>query len=201
VIARIAFVASLLMLSCHAVAAADQALCSSSEAIAHRDQATSFYKHGNLASAITELTAAIRACPTEPFHRFMLGNALYRAGRLKESATSYAAFLDDRPYHMEGHMSLGFTLFELGDKTGALHHWTVAERIEPESPFARAALAVGLYATGDPENAAIQYDRAKTLDSRYGDSVALAIDIRWKEPVRAILAEIERLKESSKGDR
>jgi tetratricopeptide (TPR) repeat protein len=183
----------------HAIAEpADQGTCKSG--VTYRKSAAALYARGDLASAISKLRESIQFCPEEPFLSFMLGNALYRAGLFDESAEAYQAFLVTRTNHFEAHMSLGFTLFELGDKGKALHQWIIAADIEPESPFARAALAVGLYSSGDLEGAAIQYHRAVILDPRYAQSEALAIDIRWKPPVRAVLNEVKEL-DSAKGER
>jgi len=90
-------------------------------------------------------------------------------------------------------MCLGFAAFELGDKKKAIEQWTLAARLETESPFARAALAVGFYSIQDVDNALIQYELATMLDARYAEPAALAIDIRWKPPVRAILAEVKNI--------
>ena len=195
----IAIFVAIVTLTC--CAAGQQPACNASQGTLHQDQATQFYRHGNLASAIAELKEAINACSTEPFYRFMLANALYRSGNLRESARTYAAFLEERPYHFEGHMCLGFTLFELEDKQGAVDQWTAAMSLEPASPFARAALAVGLFANGDQDIAILQYERAVRIDGRYSRPDALAVDIRWKQPVRSILTEIQVLSRSQrKGD-
>jgi tetratricopeptide (TPR) repeat protein len=159
----------------------DQGRCQS--AIADRDRATAFYREGDLHSATVELGKVVQSCPVEPFYRFMLANALYRAENLQESARAYALFLESRPNDFEAHMSLGFAMFELGDKRKALEEWLAATHIQPESPFARAALAVGLYSTGDVSNALVQYQRAAAIDPRYGSPAALTIDIRWKATV------------------
>jgi tetratricopeptide (TPR) repeat protein len=157
----------------------------------HRDRATASYRRQDLISTIKELREAVQLCPTEPSYKFMLGNALYRAEALEESANSYMAFLEMRPDFFEAHMSLGFVLFELGDKRKATEQWRIAEDAEPESPFARAALAVGFHSIGDVDNALIQYQRAVTIDPRYEEPEALAIDIRWKPALLAILGNIK----------
>jgi Flp pilus assembly protein TadD len=157
-----------------------------------RQRAAAAYAQGNLQSAIGQLRQAIQSCPTESFFEFMLGNALYRSGEVRESAEHYRKFLAARPENIEAHLSLGFALFETGDRQQALEQWRAAVVIDPKSPFARAALAVGLYANGDPVTAATEYNFAVQLDSRYADTAALGIDIRWKPAVRGIAAEIIR---------
>lgn len=159
----------------------------------YRDRATASYRQRDLISTIAHLRKAVQLCPAEPFYMFMLGNALYRAAALEDSANTYEAFLQLRPNHFEAHMSLGFALFELGDRKKAVEQWTTAANVEPESPFARTALAVGLYAIGDADNALVQYERAIATDRRYAEPEALAIDIRWKPPVRAILGDVRDL--------
>jgi len=174
-----------------AIADGNQSPCTTARA--YRDRATASYRRHDLISTVNELREAVRLCPTEPSYKFMLGNALYRAEALQESAKSYEAFLELRPDFFEAHMSLGFVLFELDYKQKAVDQWRIAEETEPESPFARAALAAGFYAIGDVDNALIQYETAITIDPRYGQPEALAIDIRWKPALRAILGNLKDL--------
>ena len=159
----------------------------------HRDRATAYYRHHDLASAISELRQAKALCPTEPFFTFMLGNALYRSGQLQESAEAYQTFVKSRPGHFEARMCLGFASFELGQRTQAVEEWEVAARLEPQSPFAHAALAVGLYSIGHFANAVIQYQGAIGLDGRYAQPEQLGIDIRWKPESRRILEKVKQL--------
>src|SRR5437763_15818426 len=87
------------------------------------NRATGLYARGDLNAAIAELRQAISSCPVEPFYRFMLGNALYRAGDLIASAASYREFLASRPEHVQAHMSLAVTVFELGAKSTPVEQW------------------------------------------------------------------------------
>jgi hypothetical protein len=48
-------------------------------------------------------------------------------------------------------------------------------------------------ATGDIDNALMQYEQAVTLDKRYADRKALSIDIRWKAPAIKILNQLSEL--------
>ncbi len=193
---RIAILGAGFLMAWVAAAAGDSA-CEKARLV--RYQAVQSYTHGDLAAAIAGLQTAMHSCPSEPFYQFMLANALYRAGRLQESAAHYQTFLARRPDHLEARMSLGFTLFELGEWTRAVEQWHAAVRRDPKSPFAHAALAVGLYAGGDAEEAAAESARARELDPRYGDPDALAIDIRWKPAARAVLNEIIRHSASQGG--
>jgi tetratricopeptide (TPR) repeat protein len=179
------------------VTAANESPCTTART--YRDHATVSYRKHDLIATISQLRKAAQLCPTEPFPMFMLANALYRAAALEESANAYEAFLHLRPNHFEAHMSLGFALFELGDKKKAIEQWTIAANVEPESPFARAALAVGFYSIGDADNALIQYERAIAIAPRYEQPEALAIDIRWKPAVRAMLSDVKGLT-NSKGE-
>jgi tetratricopeptide (TPR) repeat protein len=166
----------------------------------YRERAAAFYRQGDLAATIAQLQEAVLSCRGS-FYKFMLGNALYRAGKLSESSRAYEAFLESRPNHFEARMCLGFAAFELGDKSKAIDQWTRAARLEPQSPFARAALAVGLYSIQDLDNAGVQYEQAMALDARYAQPEALATDIRWKPPVRAILGDVKHFVQSEAGKR
>ncbi len=110
----------------------------------------------------------------------MLGNALYRDGDISGAADAYGKTLALKPNHFEAHMSRGFALFEAGEVNQAVVEWKAAKRIEPRDPFARAALAVGLYATQRVDEAKVQYDGAVGLSARYGDPDSLRLDMRWK---------------------
>ena len=170
-------------------------VCLTTEAALHQQQATAAYKRGDLAEATAELRQAIRLCPSEPFYSFMLGNALYRADKRLEAEAAYRLATEQDPSFIEARMSFGFTLFELERPKEALEQWLSAMRMQTDSAFARAALAVGLYASGDQDNAVIQYDQAVRLEARYADDKAVALDIRWKPPAMGIL---NKLKELSK---
>ena len=169
------------------------AACQQAEAALHQQLATVAYKAGNLDKAADELRQSIRLCPSEPFYSFMLGNALYRANNLLGAETAYRLVADQDPTFIEAQMSLGFTLFELEKPKEALEHWLSSMRMQTDSAFARAALAVGLYANGDQDNAVIQYDQAVRLDAQYADEKRVAIDIRWKPPVIGILNKLKEL--------
>src|SRR5262249_42398003 len=116
----------------------------------------------------------------------MLGNALYREGDITAAAEAYGKTLAVNPNHFEAHMSRGFALFETGKVDQAVGEWAAAKRLELREPFARAALAVGLYAWGRVEEATVQYAEAVALNPRYGDPDNLRLDIRWKPRVLTI---------------
>jgi tetratricopeptide (TPR) repeat protein len=162
----------------------------------YRYQATASYRRGDLSLTVNELRQAIALCPAEPFYKFMLANALYRAGYLQQSAGAYESYLQSQPSHFEAHMCLGFVSFELGDLKKSVEHWTAAVRLQPESPFAHAALAAGLYSIQDVDNARIQYQVATAIDARYAAPEELAIDVRWKAPIRTTLGAVKHLVES-----
>ena len=173
--------------------AADTVACDMARMMHHREKATSEYKAGHLPLATTELRKAVASCRDDAFSHFMLGNALYRENSLSDAKASYQAVTKRQPGDFETRMSLGFTLFELGEKTAAVEEWLFAMRLDTTSPFARAALAIGLLATGDVGNALMQYEQAITIDQRYADPKALSIDIRWKVPALETLKKLAEL--------
>jgi tetratricopeptide (TPR) repeat protein len=161
-------------------------VCDLAVAERHRDTALSAYAARRLNTAVGEMERAVRACGGDPQLRFMLGNAYYRIGRIKDADREYARSLDARPHHFDCRLSAGFTRFELGDKRGALERFESANRIDGDLAIGRAALAAALFADGDVDNAVIQYEQAVTLDPGYHDPSRLA-DIRWKKPIRKTL--------------
>ena len=164
--------------------------------VSYRDRAAALYARGNLSGAVLEIQEGIARCPDEPFYYFMLGNAWYRAGKLADAARAYEAFLKARPDHFEGQISLGFTLRKLKDARGARDHWTDALHLQPSSPLAHAALAVALFELNDAQDAVVHYDRAVSLDGRYGCPKDLAVDIRWDSETLNALGRVSHLSQS-----
>lgn len=160
----------------------------------HLNRALAYYERGDLPEAIAELQEVLHLRPHDPDIHFMLGNALYRHGDLRTAAGAYRITLEHGPnlFEFEAHMSRGFALYELGEVKDAAAEWLAAVRLNPQEPFARAGLAVGLYRLGRVEEAKEQYTEAVELDKRYADIVSLSIDIRWKPNALTVL---ERLKE------
>src|SRR5437773_1310536 len=78
------------------------------------ERASRFYQHGHLNSAIFQLRQALRLAGPDADVYFMLGNALYRSQDFWNAAEVYKAAVRLQPNHFEGHMSLGFALFESG---------------------------------------------------------------------------------------
>lgn len=149
----------------------------------HIERSINYYTRGDLPSAIAELHAAQQLAPTDAQVNFMLGNALYRYGDVAGAAEAYGKTVVVQPNHFEAHMSRGFAFFEAGKVDQAVGEWATAKRLELREPFARAALAVGLYASGQVEEARLQYAEAVALNSRYRDPDNLRLDIRWKPRV------------------
>jgi tetratricopeptide (TPR) repeat protein len=161
--------------------------------ISQRSRAAAFYERGDLPGATAQLEAGLATCPEDTFLSFMLGNARFRAGSFDAAASAYRSFLRDRRADFEGRMSLGFTLHRLGDKRGAIEQWNQALVANPDSPFAHAALAVGLAETGDTDNAISQVIEAVRLDPRYADPSQLSLDIRWTPDVTQVLKAVQSL--------
>ncbi len=83
-------------------------------------------------------------------------------------------------------------LFELRRFDEAVIEWRAAKVLDPKEPFARTALAVGLYAVGRVNDAKVQYAEAVMLDSRYGNPDSLSVDIRWKSDALNVLRELHK---------
>jgi Flp pilus assembly protein TadD len=161
------------------------------------DQSIVYYSHGDLQHAIAELEAAHQLAPGDPQINFMLGNALYRSGDVGGAADAYSKTLLVQPNHFEAHMSRGFAFFEAGKIGYAVAEWAAAKKIDPREPFARAALAVGLYASGRADDAKIQYAGALVLNQKYGDLERLHVDIRWKPKALSIVRQLLELLHAS----
>ena len=90
------------------------------------------------------------------------------------------------------YMTLGLTLFEFERFQEAVAEWQEAKRLEPNEPFARAALAVGLYSVGRVDDAKVQCSAAVALDTRYDDAERLHIAIRWKLKPLDVLRQLHK---------
>src|SRR5712671_3842253 len=112
-------------------------------AAVHVERCMAAYRKGNLAVAILELRLALREEPKNAQLQFMLGNALYRSGDMRDAADAYKDSLELRP-DLETHMSRGFALFELKEFRQASDEWQAAVRLNRAEPFAHAGFAVGL---------------------------------------------------------
>jgi Flp pilus assembly protein TadD len=78
-----------------------------------------------------------------------LANALYIAGRGKESADAYRAALAIQPASAEAHYRLGKALYLAGDAPGALAEVDAAMRMGYRTPEVLATRGIALAATGD----------------------------------------------------
>jgi tetratricopeptide (TPR) repeat protein len=151
------------------------------------------YEAGDLAGATSSLQVAVEHHPANATLHFVVGNALYRGGRLPEAAAAYEQSLAYQPLQIEALLSAGFTRYDLGQPEAAIRFWEQAVHLDPREPLARAALAVGYAATGRQAEAVGEYGLAISLDSRYRHPEQLAIDVRWKPAAREALQNLLRL--------
>jgi Flp pilus assembly protein TadD len=146
------------------------------------------YEAGDLEGAADVLRRALLEHPENAQLRFMHGNALFRMGRFGAAAEAYAEAARRSPRHPDLQLNLGFALYRDGRARSAVSAWEEALRLTPEGTFARAALALGLEALGQPAEA-----RKLALLAQRSDPDLwrlLEIDIRWTEEMRRTVREL-----------
>ena len=103
--------------------------------------------------AVEAHTEAVKWSPTDAVAHLNLGNALGRAGRLKEAAASYQRALAIEPQLAEAHNNLADVELELGHLEAALGRLRQAVQLKPEFADARQNLGKALLRLGRYEEA------------------------------------------------
>ena len=99
-----------------------------------------------------------------------LGQALFLAGRIQDSVTSYREALRLQPNYPETHYNLGVSLAQLGDLPAAIAHYESALRLQPEYPAAHNNFANTLMKSGREPEALRHYEEALRLDPQFGEA-------------------------------
>jgi tetratricopeptide (TPR) repeat protein len=108
--------------------------------------------------AITNFTAAIELCPSDPGLRLEAGRVLAALGRQDEAARQYLAAVEMEPDQAQPHMQLAVALGRLGKPALAEQEFRQALRVDPDSIEARADLGVALYKQGKLDDALEQFE-------------------------------------------
>lgn len=122
--------------------------------------AATFVRNQDYRSAIAlwEDTAAKQPANARAHNN--LGEVLFRAGRVEESAASYRRALALQPRYPEPHYNLGVALAALGDLDGAVRHYTAALAEAPDYPQALNNLGNALVRLGRRDEAIARYEEA-----------------------------------------
>jgi Flp pilus assembly protein TadD len=127
----------------------------------------SYYKAGQLDSAVACLHRAIELLPTNAPTRGMayasLGNVLVAQGRYNEAITQFSEALRLNPNDPDAHNDLGAALQQLGDREHAIGHLRTAIRLQPDHGRAHYNLSVLLTDLGKFDEALRELQAARRL--------------------------------------
>jgi tetratricopeptide (TPR) repeat protein len=99
-----------------------------------------------------------------------LGNALLKAGDVREAIAHYQAAVRLRPNYAEAHYNLGNGLQRTGRTREAIAHYEQALQANPNMPDAQTALGIALEEAGRGDEAVAHYEQALRLDPNYADA-------------------------------
>ena len=99
-----------------------------------------------------------------------LGQALFRAGRIQDSVTSYRAALRLQPNYPETHYNLGVSFAQLGALPEAIGHYEAALRLQPDYPAAHNNFANALVRVDRVPEALHHYETAVRLDPAFAEA-------------------------------
>ncbi len=93
-----------------------------------------------------------------------LGNADFRAGRIKAADRHFTASAALYPYDQRTEFNLGVTRYTLGDIDGAIQHQHRALELDPAYPSPHNSLGLIYYGRGQYRRAQREYEKALALD-------------------------------------
>lgn len=128
---------------------------------------------GDIAGAIEEFRAAVRANPKEPNVHFGLGYLLWKGKQFDEAAQQFQEELVNDPQSREAREYLGDSLVELNDYKGASVELEKALAADPNSPMVHRDLGVVYADSGDKEKAVVELREAMELDPK-------DVNIHWR---------------------
>lgn len=128
-------------------------------AAAFRRQGIELMEAGKLDEAITQITEATRADPTDARAASELGDLLARKGKTEEAVTTYRRAVKADPRYAPAHAALGALLERVGRNTEATAAFREGVRLEPDSAAAHLRLGM-LYLRGKQPNEAVEELRA-----------------------------------------
>ena len=127
----------------------------------------SYYKAGQLDSAVACLRRAIELLPTYAPTRAKayanLGNVLIAQGRYNEAIRQFSEALRLNPNDADAHNDFGAALQQLGDREQAIAHLRTAIRLQPDHGRAHYNLATVFRYLGDSDEALRELQTARRL--------------------------------------
>lgn len=108
--------------------------------------------------------------PTNARAHNNLGQALFRAGRIKDAVAAYQAALRLQPNYPETHYNLGVAFARLDALAEAIIHYEAALKLQPVYPAAHNNFANTLVKVGRMEDALTHYAEALRQDPAFAEA-------------------------------
>jgi tetratricopeptide (TPR) repeat protein len=145
---------------------------------------------GKMKEALADLAEAARKDPGR--YRILLGNFLYRTGRVRESIAEFDEVLRANPDDADAYNFRGIAWFSSNEFDRAIADYTEAIRLDPGAPFFYSNRGYSRRKAGDLDGAVKDFDKALSLDpshdhalkgraiahARRGDAAAAQADLR-----------------------
>jgi tetratricopeptide (TPR) repeat protein len=97
----------------------------------------------------------------------LLGNGLFRQGRVDEATSQYQQALEIAPNYMEGHYNLGLVFYRQGKLAEAITHFQLALAANPRTPEVYNNLGNALFQQGRLDDAFSSYQKAIEIDPEH----------------------------------
>jgi serine/threonine protein kinase/Flp pilus assembly protein TadD len=143
-------------------------------ALDHDLLAQAAYGAKNMAEAVLQYEAALRAEPTHYWSLLKLGNCLANLGqREQDFAAAAAAFTGcilKRPQHAYAYSGRGLAYYKLKPLDFAVADYREAIRLRPDLPEAHSNLGLALYDQGKPAEAEVECRQALRLRANFPEA-------------------------------
>ncbi len=161
----------------------------------NRLAATVSLETGELAKAVSQLTGAVQANPSDRSLRRLLTLALVRSGDGRQALATVRPLLQEKRPDAEAIALAAVASLQAGDAAQARSYFATAAALAPADPHVRAALAMGRLAAGEGSTALSELQSLARADGGSTvDTVLISAYVQRKEFDRALRA-IEALEQ------
>lgn len=97
---------------------------------------------------------------------------LHMQGRRAEALAAYRTLVRTRPNHLDGQYMLGTLYAEMRNLGPAVHHLTIAARLDSSSPYVQTNLGIVRKLMGEPDKALTHFRKALDLKADHAEALA-----------------------------
>lgn len=149
---------------------------------------SAYFQKGRFDAALEVLEAGLKLNPDSIEALFDLGNTYLMLQRYDDAIASYDVAFTQQEDFWPAINNIGLIEYEQGDVQGAIASWNKALEVDPDAVEPKLAIAVALYATGQPERAWQLGEEALALDRKYAELDFLEENL-WGERLLADAAQ------------